>query len=88
MKTHGPIQEETRELMNTVATALDTIFNGENCKKEDKKWGFALLVFPFGEKPNGRMNYISNGHREDMIVALKEFIARSEGRVLESDMVQ
>lgn len=48
-------------------------------KRELKPFGFALLVFPFGDKPKGRMNYISNAQRADMLIAMKEFIARSEG---------
>lgn len=74
--THGPITEETREGMNALAKIINIGLNGESL---DKKWGFALLVFPFGEVPEGRMNYISNGKREDMVVALKEFVARNEG---------
>jgi hypothetical protein len=42
-------------------------------------WGFALLVFPLGEA-NGRMNYLSNADRETMVTALKELVARFEGR--------
>lgn len=82
MKTHGPISPEYKELMNTLAGALDEIFNGKNVKSEDKKNGFALLVFPFTGKGTGtdeRINYISNAQRPDMLTAMKEFIARSEG---------
>lgn len=81
-------KKKTEAFMRDIATALDTILNGENCESDKKKWGFALLVFPFGQEPEGRMNWISNGQREDMLVALKEFIARHEGRVIESDEVQ
>lgn len=42
-------------------------------------YGFALLIFGLGEHP-GRMNYVSNAAREDMIVAMKELIANMEGR--------
>lgn len=44
-------------------------------------YGFALLVFSFGDF--GRMNYISNAERPDMLAALKEFIARAEGRFVD-----
>lgn len=40
-----------------------------------KGWGFALLLFTFGE--GGSLFYIGNGDREDMIKAMKEFIARN-----------
>ncbi|MFM0008308.1 hypothetical protein PQR57_46340 [Paraburkholderia dipogonis] len=56
--------------MNDVASVMANIF---------KSYGFAIFVFPFnGDR--GRMNYISNAEREDMVAALKEFIANSEGR--------
>ena len=67
---HQPIEQQHRELMNGVAAGLSDIFPG---------LGFALLVFPLGEN-DGRMNYICNCEREDMLTAMKEFIARNEGR--------
>ena len=36
--------------------------------------GFCLMVFPFGSE-KGRLQYISNGNREDVVKALKEWIA-------------
>ena len=35
--------------------------------------GFCLMVFPFGSE--GRLQYVSNGNREDVVKALKEWIA-------------
>jgi hypothetical protein len=62
-----------------VAKALDETFNGEE-KGQDRKTGFVLLVFPFGEG-EGRCNYISNGaSRDDIVVMLKEQIKRFEGQ--------
>lgn len=69
-----PIPKELNEAMNGVGKLLNKIF---------KPFGFALLVFDFGN--HGRMNYISNADREDMITAMKEFIAVHEGRVGKSD---
>ena len=56
--------------MNKVAAVLDRAFDG---------FGFVLLVYQH-ESADGRMNYISNTQREDMIVAMKELIANFEGR--------
>lgn len=39
-----------------------------------KGYGFSLLVFSFGE--GGNMFYSSNAQREDMIRAMREFIAK------------
>lgn len=76
----APIQEEYRELMNKLAFALDKMFNGETTG-QDRKTGFVLMVYPFGEQGQGRCNYISNGaDRRDVVVLMKEMIARFEGQ--------
>lgn len=75
----GPIEAEYIEKMNAIAHGLDEVFNGD-AKGSDRKTGFVLLVFPFGEN-EGRCNYISNGaDRRDIIVMLKEQIKRFEGQ--------
>lgn len=66
-----PIDPKVREAMQGIGKILGDLFKPANC-------GFALLVFDFGDA--GRMNYISNGRREDMLASMKEFIARAEGR--------
>jgi len=38
-------------------------------------WGFVILCFPFGE---GRMNYVSNAKRADVVRAMYEFIAATK----------
>jgi hypothetical protein len=38
-------------------------------------------MFEFGKA--GTVNYISNAHRADMLSAMKEFIARAEGRAVD-----
>jgi hypothetical protein len=75
--THGPIQAEYHEQMQAVARAVDHVFNGD---VRPKRTGFVLLVFPFGDAQSDRINYLSNGVREDVITAMKELIARFEGR--------
>jgi hypothetical protein len=76
----APIEPAYRDTMNRVAGALDEAFNGI-AKGNDRKVGFVLLVFPFGAD-DGRCNYVSNGAaREDIVVMLKEQIARFEGQV-------
>lgn len=77
----APIQPDLIETMNAVAAGLDKIFNGDS-KGSARKNGFVLLVFPFGSE--GRCNYISNGaDRRDIVVMMKEQIARFEGRLAE-----
>jgi hypothetical protein len=40
-------------------------------------YGFNLLIFSYGE--GGNMFYTSSARREDMIAAMREFIAKFEG---------
>lgn len=72
MSTHGPIERPLREVMNDIGHMIGSAV------KQKGEYGFVLLVFGFGTR-KGRMNYISNARREDMIVALKELVARFEG---------
>jgi hypothetical protein len=75
----APVEDAYREQMNAVARGLDQIFNGE-AKGAERKVGFVLLVFEFGEK-EGRCNYISNGaDRRDIVTLFKEQIKRFEGQ--------
>ena len=74
----APIEPEYIEKMNALAHVLDTLFNGE-LKGPDRKTGFCLMVFSFGDGP-GRANYISNAKRDDVVTLLKEQLARFEGQ--------
>ncbi|WP_316176223.1 hypothetical protein [Bradyrhizobium sp. SZCCHNRI1073] len=71
------IVAEYRALMNGLARQLDFMFNKRLAERET---GFVLLVFPFGDAASGRVNYISNGERSDIVIALKEIVARFEGQ--------
>lgn len=74
-----PIEPAFRARMSELGHFLDEYFNGE-LKGDDRKVGFALLVFKFGSGDDHRSNYMSNANREDMLATMKEFIARAEGR--------
>lgn len=62
--------------MRTLASALDDCFNGD---RRPKNVCFVLLVTEFGNMA-GRVNYISNGERSDIVTMLKEVTARFEGQ--------
>ena len=73
------IEPKYIEMMNGIARALDRAFNGD-AKGKDRKTGFVLLVFDYGES-EGRCNYISNGaNRQDIVTLFKEQIKRFEGQ--------
>jgi hypothetical protein len=74
----GPIEQRYRERMNAVASGLDTFFNGE-ARGADRKTGFVLLVFPFGDD-SGRCNYISNADKIDIAKMMEEQIKRIRER--------
>lgn len=73
----GAVQPEYVEMMKRVSRAVDTMFNGP--PGSEKKIGFVLMVFPF-EDFTGRCNYMSNANRADVVVLLKEQLARFSGQ--------
>ncbi len=79
----APIQEQYRRVMNKIARAIDEALNGKRKPGRKPKVGFVLLTAEFGKIEGGRVNYISNGEREDMIAMLREYLARVEGRYSE-----
>jgi len=73
----APVEAEYYDKMVGVTKAIDEFFNGQD-KGQDRKVGFVLMVFPFGDV-EGRCNYMSNGaDRKDIVVLMKEMIARFE----------
>jgi hypothetical protein len=74
----APIEQQYREQMRSMAEYIDRYFNFPD-QGHDRKTGFVLMTFAFGDD-KGRCNYISNARRENVIVALKEQLARFEGR--------
>ena len=73
----GPVEPEYVKIMTDVARTVDFLFNGTT---KPKKTGFILMVFPFDQvKKDGRCNYMSNAHREDVIVMLREQLRYFEG---------
>lgn len=66
---HADIEEIHLDNMKALAGLLRETF---------PKHGFTLLIFDFNK--SGRMNYISNAQRPDMINALKELITKFESQ--------
>lgn len=74
------IDPQFTDVMNALARGLDDALNGQS-QGNDRKVGFCLLTFNFDDFAAGRVNYISNADRADMIAAVKSWLARAEGRV-------
>lgn len=89
MASHNPIPIDpaVHAQMNALAGFLDDVLNGDD---RPKQIGFALLLYRFGEDlvSTHRINYIGNGDRGDVLVALKELVARWEGRYSETETTQ
>lgn len=77
----APIEPKQHGPMNILGDVIDDVLNGDK-QGPDRTWGFMLLVFPFGAKASDehRANYISNARREDIVILLKEQLARFEGQ--------
>jgi hypothetical protein len=78
--SEGPIEPKHHAVMNALAKGIDNALNGKDTPKADKKVGFFLGVFNFGDIDAARFNYISNANRDDIIVLLKEMRAKFEGQ--------
>ena len=79
------IQSEARQAMRELAEFIDRAMNGD---ERPRKFGFILLIAEFGKINDGRVNYISNGNRAEMITMLREYLARVEGRVISATTKQ
>lgn len=82
---HGPLEAkfEAEARLQELGRLLSQYFR-EFKTRDGRPYGFALLFFPLGDnKPGDRTNYLSNAERTSMLSAMKEFIARAEGRYFE-----
>lgn len=68
-----PIPEDVVELGNNVGAYLR--------EKLPEGWGFGVLCFEYNSttEKRGRMFWLSSGSREDMVLALQEFV-RKQGQ--------
>lgn len=73
-------REKASQAMQAMAKILDEILNGKGTPKSQKQYGFALLVYPFGQIDQAHINYIGTGERSDVLTALKELVARWDER--------
>jgi len=76
-KEEDETMSDTNKTMRAIAQALDDTLNGA---VRPKKHGFVVLVFPLDGPEGARTNYVSNCDRKDIIVAMKEVVARFEGQ--------
>jgi hypothetical protein len=65
--------------LQAIASAIDAELNKG---VKPPRVGFILLAFPFN-RDDSRITYISNAERADVITALRELVARFEGRMID-----
>jgi len=76
MSAHLPDKENT---VFAIARNIDHTLNGAGTAHDERKWGFALLVYPFGDQPtHANVNYIGSGQRDDVMKAMKAIMERWE----------
>ena len=70
-------ENELLELQETIKTKMQNIGNDVNTQIPEG-FGFAVLIFPFGEQYQGELMYVSNANRLDIVNVMKEFIEKTE----------
>jgi len=80
-----PIESKVYAFMNAYADVLDESINPGLKPGDKRENGFILMIFPFGMPGRGRVNYISNADRADVLIMLKEQVARFEGRMIDTE---
>jgi hypothetical protein len=73
----APVDPKYRAQLTAVARTIDEFLNGA---ERPKRIGFAVIMFELGAIEGGRINYMSNAERADMLTAVREWLARAEGR--------
>lgn len=66
-KPEGARDDNARFAMQRIANVVNDLL--------PDKWGFFVMAFPLGDEP-GRMNYVSNANREDIVKLMREFISK------------
>lgn len=71
MKNQASSEQEIIEIMNNKMRKIADLVS----KELPKDLGFTVLAFPFNEK--GRLFYVSNADRLDIVEAMKEWIEKT-----------
>ncbi|MDE0124243.1 MAG: hypothetical protein OXN97_06670 [Bryobacterales bacterium] len=72
--------EEQRKLYRWTARLVDGMLNPRKAVEGRRRWGFTLLVYPFGTASES--HYVSNGaDRRDMAMLFREAARRLDERI-------
>lgn len=62
-------EEQANDILQNIATDIKA--------KLPEDMGFALLAYEFGDVKDRRMLYVSNSNREDVMLAMVEFLEKN-----------
>lgn len=62
--------ENIKRKMQTIAKKVDD--------ELPEGFGFCVLVFPFGDRPDSQLMYASNADRLDIVKAMEEWIEKTK----------
>lgn len=79
-----PIQEEYKEALYKLGKTIDRQLNPDWLKTPETCW--IIIMSPFGD--GGRVNYLSNGRREDMIKTMENLLENMKKGVLDEGQVK
>ena len=72
----APVDPRSEDLLRALGRGLDEMLNPN---PDEKEWAFVVILTRFDET-EGRANYLSNASRDDVVVMLREQLARFEGQ--------
>ena len=86
MMDEKKIEMTIPEAMHSIALAIDRILNGEHAGGEviERKNGFVLMLYPFGDK-TGKCNFISNGASQEDVINMFERQIEAFGELARRD---
>lgn len=62
-----------------ISRGVDAVLNGENCPEDQKKWAFAVVIYPMNGRDPGNVNFVQNAPIENMLMALRHLVALVDG---------
>ncbi len=77
----APVEPQVQDYIVAATEAIDALLNGKD-NSVPKKAGIVMMIFPYGDNSKGgKVIFTSNGaSHNDLVVLMKEMIARFEGQ--------
>lgn len=72
------LTQEQRDLLKILLDEMDKLLNG-GVPGPEKKLGFVVLVFKFGDLATSPCEYVSNTSKDSVLAVMKVLVTRLEG---------